>query len=146
MGDDVMHLAGAPGPFGREIEQRLLVAFAFSTLAAVTVTVSSMRVCIRSPDRSHRRTASTAPNPSASAASQLIRAGECSNIAYSAIRSATSATSLVPVTHWISATAARNQNVAAGQRWRQTSGTASRTLNTIAAARGARADALRCAS
>ena len=35
MGDDVMHLAGDPDPFGREIEQRLLVAFAFSTLAAL---------------------------------------------------------------------------------------------------------------
>ena len=35
MGDDVMHVAGDPGPFGGKIEQRLLVAFAFLTLAAL---------------------------------------------------------------------------------------------------------------
>ena len=35
MGDDVVHLAGDPRPVCREIEQRLLVAFAFSALAAL---------------------------------------------------------------------------------------------------------------
>src|SRR5258705_13188131 len=133
MGDDVMHLAGDPGPFGREVEQRLLVAFAFSTLAALSrggqgrapVAHGDPREqggC-RSPGQQQERLQPAAgPLPSEDGehraefqrqrASQLIRAGECSNIAYSAMSSATSATSRVSVTHWISAIAAKNPNVA----------------------------------